>query len=81
MLQLINDILDAAKMKHGGLVVKHERVDLSQLVADVIDMSQALVANPVQLINQVQQLPTIVADGDRVTQVMFNLVANAGKCG
>ena len=26
LLQLINDILDAAKMKQGGLVIKHEQV-------------------------------------------------------
>ena len=26
LLQLINDILDAAKMKQGGLVIKHQHV-------------------------------------------------------
>ena len=26
LLQLINDILDAAKMKQGGLVIKHQQV-------------------------------------------------------
>ena len=26
LLQLINDILDAAKLKQGKLVIKHERV-------------------------------------------------------
>ncbi len=25
LLQLINDILDAAKMKQGGIVIKHEQ--------------------------------------------------------
>ena len=28
LLQLINDILDAAKMKQGALVIKHEKVQL-----------------------------------------------------
>jgi signal transduction histidine kinase len=36
LLQLINDILDAAKMKQGTLVIKHERVDLRRLVCDVL---------------------------------------------
>ena len=30
LLQLINDILDAAKMKQGGLVIKHQQVGLGK---------------------------------------------------
>lgn len=30
LLQLINDILDAAKMKQGTLVIKHEKVRFSR---------------------------------------------------
>ena len=26
LLQLINDILDAAKMKQGGVIIKHQQV-------------------------------------------------------
>ena len=67
-------------MRQGGLVIKHEKVDTCQLIADVVDMTQALVPRPVELINLVGDMPVIVADSDRLTQIMFNLVGNAGIC-
>ena len=67
-------------MRQGELVIKHEKVDTCQIVADVVDMAQALVAQPVELINLVRYMPMIVADSDRLTQIMFNLVGNAGMC-
>ena len=49
LLQLINDVLDAAKMKQGELVIRHEHVDVRRLVFDVMEMSEALLAAPVKL--------------------------------
>ena len=43
LLNLINDILDAASFRMGKLVVKHEQVNLSKVVEDVIDLCQPLV--------------------------------------
>ena len=50
LLQLINDVLDAAKMKQGELVIRHEHVDVRRLVFDVMEMSEALLAAPVKLL-------------------------------
>ena len=54
LLQLINDILDAAKMKQGELVIKHERVNVRQLMGDVFDITQTLVTKHVKLVNEVR---------------------------
>ncbi len=43
LLNLINDILDAASMRRGTLVIRHEKVNLSELVDDVIDLCTPLV--------------------------------------
>ena len=33
LLQLINDILDAAKMKQGGVIIKHQQVRCGSMCA------------------------------------------------
>ncbi|KAG2440769.1 hypothetical protein HXX76_003625 [Chlamydomonas incerta] len=79
LLQLINDILDAAKMKQGMLVIKHEKVDIRRLVSDVLDLSLPLVRKGVRLINNVGNVPKIVGDNGRIVQILYNLVGNAAK--
>ena len=59
LLQLINDILDAAKMKQGELVIKHERVNVRQLMGDVFDITQTLVTKHVKLVNEVWPHPCV----------------------
>ena len=46
LLQLINDILDAAKMKQGELVIKHDKVNIRSLISDVFDLTQTPVTKP-----------------------------------
>ncbi len=109
LLQLINDILDAAKMKQGGIVIKHDKVgnpsllillgllrdnpeassyfpfaffirqvDVCALMKDVTDIAKSLVNRKVTLVNKVPDLPVITADADRLVQIMYNLIGNAG---
>ncbi|KAG2487120.1 hypothetical protein HYH03_014233 [Edaphochlamys debaryana] len=79
LLQLINDILDAAKMKQGTLVIKHEKVDIKRLVTDVLDLSLPLVRKGVKLVNNVGNVPKIVGDNGRIVQILYNLVGNSAK--
>lgn len=66
-------------MKQGELVIKHEKVNIRSLISDVFDITQTLVTKHVKLINEVHNMPsTIVADGDRLIQIMYNLIGNAG---
>ncbi|KAG1665331.1 hypothetical protein FOA52_011744 [Chlamydomonas sp. UWO 241] len=79
LLQLINDILDAAKMKQGIMVIKHERVDIKRLVNDVLDLTLPLVRKGVSLVNTITNVPDITGDTGRIVQIMYNLVGNAAK--
>jgi signal transduction histidine kinase len=37
LLNIINDILDAAALKEGTLTIRHDEVDLNQLTTQVLD--------------------------------------------
>jgi signal transduction histidine kinase len=43
LLALINDVMDAATLRQHRLVLKQERLELRQLVGDVVDLTRSLV--------------------------------------
>ena len=45
---------------------------------DVLAITQSLVSRKVQLVDAVGDVPSIVADADRLVQIMYNLIGNAG---
>ena len=76
----MNDILDAASMRKGKLVVKHERVALPNLLDDIIDLTQPLARGSVKILNQMPVgLPSVVGDPSRIIQIFYNLIGNATK--
>ncbi|MFL5319720.1 MAG: GAF domain-containing protein [Myxococcaceae bacterium] len=80
--QLVEDLLDVARISAGRLVLKRERVDLSDVVADVVDRYEETAARAnCELSFRGQQ--GIVGDWDRsrVDQVATNLISNAVKYG
>ncbi|MBF0286174.1 MAG: response regulator [SAR324 cluster bacterium] len=78
---LINDILDFSKIKHGSLQLKLQPIDLKSLVTMVMALTQPLVGQKqVKLENQMPDgLPLILADEDRLQQILYNLLQNAIK--
>jgi signal transduction histidine kinase len=43
LLALINDVMDAATLRQHKLLLKQERLDLRQVVGDVVDLTRSLV--------------------------------------
>ncbi|KAL3153016.1 Hexokinase-3 [Trebouxia sp. C0009 RCD-2024] len=77
---LINDILDAAAMAKGKLVIKQETVDLKKVVEHVCDTAGHLLKPNVTLEKMVDQsTPLIAGDGSRIVQILYNLVGNSAK--
>ncbi len=78
---LINDILDFSKMKHQNLHLQLETVDIYSVTEIVIALLRPLVEQKdLQLINNVSEtLPLVVADANRLRQVLLNLTGNAIK--
>ncbi|MEW5298365.1 MAG: hypothetical protein WDW36_001497 [Sanguina aurantia] len=80
LLNLINDILDAASIHQGKLTIKHEKINLRRIVDDVVDLCQPLAKRNVRLVNDVpSSIPCVLADSGRIMQVFYNLIGNSCK--
>ena len=80
LLQLVNDVLDLAKMDAGKMALRPEPVLLNQLTDEVFssfwrDASE----KGVRLVNSTDSVPTVMIDGHRFRQILFNLIGNAVK--
>jgi signal transduction histidine kinase/ActR/RegA family two-component response regulator len=81
LLDLINDILDIARIEEGRLPVVTEAVDVATVVAQVLDLARPMSVER-EVAVDVSGIPDglrVVADVHRVKQVLLNLVSNAVK--
>lgn len=81
LLGLINSILDLSKIEAGKMELSFEPCNLKDIIRTVMSASVALVKDkPVELLQDVpEELPPIVADAQRIRQVLLNLMSNAAK--
>ena len=81
LLQLINDVLDLAKVESGKMEFRAEAVDLGKLVAEVRDVLRGLASSKrINIeIETDSSISTAVADPARVKQVLYNYLSNAIK--
>jgi len=82
LLGLINDILDLSKVEAGKLTVHQENIVLTELAASMQDKFQPIADNKDLAfnINIAEHLPsTVVTDGQRLGQIISNLLSNAFK--
>lgn len=82
LLDLINDVLDIAKVESGKATVADETIDLTSLVDECLQLSApATAAKDIRVTNGLTGKPRLLARGDhtRVKQVLLNLLSNATK--
>ncbi|MDD2721507.1 MAG: ATP-binding protein [Gallionella sp.] len=82
LLNLINDVLEMAKIEAGRIELEHLPLDLGAMVRDVADMMQlrAREKGLRLLVEQSSELPRYIkGDEARLRQVIINLVGNAVK--
>jgi two-component system sensor histidine kinase BarA len=81
LLNLINDILDVAKIEAGKMQVRLEEFNLSDLCEGLVNMFRPLAENKnLDLRNQVDPgIPTLRQDATKVNQILQNLLSNAIK--
>ena len=77
---LVDDLLDVSRITRGQVQLKRERVDIVDVVAKAVEMTEAMVSAKRQRI-QVDVPAGLVVSGDaaRLVQVMINLLTNASK--
>ena len=81
LLQLINDVLDLAKVESGNLEFEPEPVELPRLVGEVCDVLRGL-ASRKRLAIQIEiddQISSVLIDAARIKQVLYNFLSNAIK--
>nr|WP_321411735.1 ATP-binding protein [uncultured Carboxylicivirga sp.] len=82
LLELINDLLDLAKINSGKLTLKYEDTDISNLISDIKYTFELFAkSKKIELsIVQETQIPnSIVIDSLKIKQILINLVNNAIK--
>ena len=82
LLELINEVLDLAKIESGGMDFETSRIELSELLNKCLSLIKPLAINHhVQLIHHAVDAPPIwfTADKTRIKQVFLNLLSNAIK--
>jgi PAS domain S-box-containing protein len=81
LLQLINDVLDLAKVESGTLEVVPEVVDLARMIGEVRDILRGLAANRrLELDLQLAaDLGDVTVDPAKLRQILYNYVSNAVK--
>lgn len=80
LLELVNDVLDLAKMDAGKMTLQPGPVQMGQLVNDVFASFRMVAAKKgIELVNRASEVPTVLLDEHRFRQILFNLVGNAVK--
>lgn len=90
LTSLINDMLDMSRIESGRITLKRDSVDYLVLVQETVRMMAGAadkkgVALQVEIVGDsptdgpVLAPPAVTGDGDRITQVLFNLISNGIK--
>ena len=81
LLQLINDILDLAKVESGKMEFRPEPIEIAGLVGEVCDILRALAAQKrIEVRVDVDRgLGIVVSDPAKLKQVLYNYLSNALK--
>jgi signal transduction histidine kinase/DNA-binding response OmpR family regulator len=81
LTELVNDLLDLAKVESGKIEVKPKHFEVQDLFGALRGMLRPLLAgNSVELIfNADADIPTLYTDEGKVSQILRNLISNALK--
>ncbi|MDP2598202.1 MAG: sensor histidine kinase [Candidatus Liptonbacteria bacterium] len=81
LAQLVNDLLEVSRSEGGKLTIKVAPIDITEPIKGVLSELQSLADKASVTMNYepATALPKVMADGDRVKEVMINLIGNSIK--
>jgi len=81
MTRLVDDLLDAARVVRGQVVLRKRTIDIRDVTQEAIDSIESLVAGKGHRldVSQPSHPVPIEGDPDRLRQVLVNLLTNAAK--
>lgn len=76
--RMVADLTDLARLQAGGIEMQIAQIDLGQIVEAITQRLQVVAAKKgIKMSLQLDPLPPIQGDGDRLAQVLTNLISNA----
>ena len=81
LTRLINQVLDMAKLESGNAEWHPTELDIRKVISESVETTDSLIKDKrVELVLELDDgLPLVMADHDRLIQVMLNLLSNAVK--
>lgn len=82
LISIVNDFLDASRLEQGKIKFDMQAFDLMEVLENVAYETGAMAkekGNQIVIDKTLRSLPEVLADKDRVKQVIYNLVGNAMK--
>lgn len=82
LLQLINEVLDIARIEAGRLALSKERVGVSEVINEVANLLRPLAELreiDISLVSDGKTGEMVLADRQRLRQILLNIVSNAIK--
>ena len=81
MVHLIDDLMDVSRISSGKIVLKRERLDLGQAIANAVEtaLPAAEAARHALTVDLANGALEVEADATRLAQVLSNLLTNAVK--
>jgi len=79
--QLVDNMLDSARLESGEMRLRHDLVDLEAVATDAIELMRPLLAQRDQqvVVTLASSERSLRGDAQRLSQVVVNLLANANK--
>ncbi|MCE7860820.1 MAG: response regulator [Chloroflexi bacterium CFX2] len=79
LLNLINTVLDIAKIEAGRMDVQAANFNINALIDLCANTATPLVKPTVRLVKQAEDLGAMHSDQDKIKQIILNLLSNAAK--
>ncbi|MDD3926275.1 MAG: ATP-binding protein [bacterium] len=76
---MIQDLVDATRMSAGCMDLKHEPVDMSRFIEDLLEQFLGVIDTSRIELSLQEDLPNVMADPARLERIMSNLLSNALK--
>jgi len=79
LARMVNDLLDVSRMDSGTLSYELEPMALDELIESLMEVHTSLRVTHMVELEVESGLPKVMADRDRISQVLLNLLTNATR--
>ena len=76
---MVDDLLNVSRIQSGKINIKLERISLSEVIEDVLSLSRENTNKHEFVVDVEHDLPDVLIDRDKFSQVLGNILSNAIK--